>query len=283
VLVGAARIVETNIRDSDAVGRWGGEEFVVLAPATTAGGGIRLAEKLRAVMERTEYGPVGAVTGSFGVAEFRTGDTVESLLERADAALYRAKGTGRNRVACDDADVAATLAAGAPEAAPGQAPLLAAVVPLLHGSAIYQETGFTPIDLEHRALSDAIEAFFAMLSTGKSEEVQMALESIIAGVGAHFAHEERLMEAYGFPDRARHAMQHLLFAAEAGEFLEELTRSGVTIPFRRWAVGRLPEWFRFHIVEQDVEMARFLLRVGAVDGATPPRREVGLSQFARHG
>jgi diguanylate cyclase (GGDEF)-like protein/hemerythrin-like metal-binding protein len=283
VLVGAARIVETNIRDSDAVGRWGGEEFVVLAPATAAGGGIRLAEKLRAVMERTVYGPVGSVTGSFGVAEFRPGDTVESLLKRADAALYRAKGTGRNRVACDDADVAATLAAGAPEAAAGQAPMLASVVPLLHGSAIYEETGFTPIDLEHRALSEAIEAFFAMLSTGRSEEVQMALETIIAGVGAHFGHEERLMEAHGFPDRVRHARQHLLFGSEAREFLEELTRSGVTIPFRRWAVGRLPEWFRFHIVEYDVDLARFLLRAGARDGDTPPRRGVGLSQAVQHG
>jgi len=283
VLVGAARIVETNLRDSDTVGRWGGEEFVVLAPATAAEGGIRLAEKLRAVMERTGYGPVGAVTGSFGVSQYRPGDTVESLLKRADAALYRAKGTGRNRVACDDADVAATLAAGPTGTPAGQAPGGLSLVPLLDGSAIYHETGYAPIDLEHRALSDAIEAFFDMLSTGRSEEVQMALESIIAGVGAHFAHEERLMEAHGFPDRVRHAKHHLLFASEARQFLEEVTRSGVTVPFRRWAVGRLPEWFRFHIVEHDVELARFLLRADVSGGTTPPRREVGLLQGVQHG
>jgi len=49
---------------------------------------------------------------------------------------------------------------------------------------------------------------------------------------------------------------------------------------RAW---RLPEWFRFHIVEDDVELANFLLRAGAGDVATPPRRQVGLSRLLQHG
>jgi len=273
VLVGAARLVETNVRDSDAIGRWGGEEFMVLAPATSAAGAIRLAEKLRALMAATIFGPAGPVTGSFGVAELRPGDTVESLLQRADAALYRAKSQGRNRVACDDADVAEVLAVVAAPSDPDAGPAPAA--PLLDGTAIYAETGFPPMDLEHRALSDAISGFFAMLSTGKTEEVQVALESIIVGVGIHFDHEERLMEAHAFPGRALHVQQHVLFVAEAGLHLEGLVAAGVTVPFRRWVVGRLPEWFRLHILEYDVDLGRFLIGSGATDEPALPRRAAG--------
>jgi diguanylate cyclase (GGDEF)-like protein len=106
VLVGVARLLETNVRQSDVIARWGGEEFVVVAPMTQADGAVQLAEKLRTLMAATPLGPSGAVTGSFGVAEMQVGDTIEGLLQRADKALYRAKSGGRNRVECADANVA---------------------------------------------------------------------------------------------------------------------------------------------------------------------------------
>ncbi len=100
VLVGVARLIESSTRESDIIARWGGEEFVVVAGMTAEKGAVQLAEKLRARMEATPLGPPGAVTGSFGVAELRPGESIEELLGRADEALYRAKNGGRNRVEC---------------------------------------------------------------------------------------------------------------------------------------------------------------------------------------
>ena len=98
VLVRTAKLLSSSVRDSDTVARWGGEEFAVIAPTTPEEGAARLAEKLRSFMEATHLGPKEPVTASFGVAQLRPDDTVETLLQRADAALYRAKQSGRNRV-----------------------------------------------------------------------------------------------------------------------------------------------------------------------------------------
>lgn len=262
VLVGVTRLVEVNVRDSDTVGRLGGEEFVVLAPSTPATGAVTLAEKLRSLMAATALGPAGRMTGSFGVAELLPSDTAETLLHRADEALYRAKSGGRNRVECGEVSVADVLAASAPEAAP--------VRPMLDGSSIYAATGYQPIDVEHRALSEAINSFAEMIPTGRSEEVEVAFESILASTGAHFRHEERLMNAHRHPDRVRHAGEHARFTSEALRLLAELGQSGVTVSFRRWSVGRLPEWFRLHIVEHDLQFGQFLLQAAAQDAAAIP-------------
>jgi len=98
VLVRTAKLLSSCVRESDTVARWGGEEFAVIAPMTTEEGAASLAEKLRSIMAATHLGPKEAVTASFGVAELGPDDTVETLLQRADAALYRAKQSGRNQV-----------------------------------------------------------------------------------------------------------------------------------------------------------------------------------------
>ncbi len=252
VLVGVARIVETNVRDSDSVGRLGGEEFMVLAPGTPGRGAIQLAEKLRALVAATPLGPAGLVTGSFGVAELRPGETAEALQARADQALYAAKNGGRNRVICEGVDVDEVLAAPRQEVAP--------VRPMLAGSSIYAAIGFDPIDAEHRALSEAIDAMVSMLSTARTEEVQVAFESILDATAAHFVHEERLMKAHNYPGLERHHREHLKFVEEAGRLLADLEQGGVSVPFRRWAMARLPEWFRLHILHHDLELGAFLAK-----------------------
>ncbi len=84
------------LRVEDEMGRWGGEEFMVVAPATDADAGLHLADRLRAALEEHRWS-VGSVTASFGVTVYRQGDGLEHLFKRADDALYRAKQLGRNR------------------------------------------------------------------------------------------------------------------------------------------------------------------------------------------
>jgi diguanylate cyclase (GGDEF)-like protein len=98
VLQNVARVLAETVRESDFVGRWGGEEFMVLCPATRRNDAAIVAEKLRAAIAAHEFPIVGSKTASFGVAELTADEPLDHAVERADTALYRAKENGRNRV-----------------------------------------------------------------------------------------------------------------------------------------------------------------------------------------
>ncbi len=93
-----ADLLSREVRRTDRVGRWGGEEFLIVAPETDRKAAWVLAQRLKETLESHPLDQVGAVTASYGVASFRPSDTVQSLIKRADEALYRAKTGGRNRV-----------------------------------------------------------------------------------------------------------------------------------------------------------------------------------------
>ncbi|PKN07434.1 MAG: GGDEF domain-containing protein [Deltaproteobacteria bacterium HGW-Deltaproteobacteria-8] len=101
VLIAIAGLLTRTARETDVAGRYGGEEFLLVCPETVVQVVAALAERLRVEFTTTDFPLVGQVTSSFGVAEFIQGDSVESLVERADQALYRAKGSGRNCVEVD--------------------------------------------------------------------------------------------------------------------------------------------------------------------------------------
>lgn len=98
VLVAIAQALRTHIRATDRVGRWGGEEFLVICPDTDAAQATQLAERLRQAIERQAIPEVGHCTASLGVAAYRPGDDASGLIARADRALYQAKHAGRNQV-----------------------------------------------------------------------------------------------------------------------------------------------------------------------------------------
>lgn len=98
VLIELSRYIGTRLRATDILARWGGEEFVILCPGTDTAKACQLAEGLRAAIEALNFRKTGAVTCSFGVSAYEDDDTPERLVARADDALYRAKGSGRNRV-----------------------------------------------------------------------------------------------------------------------------------------------------------------------------------------
>ena len=98
VLRSVARVLQQVTRLSDVIGRWGGEEFLVVCTDTDLEGATRLAERLATALRESPVPVVGQATASFGVAQAVEGDTLRDFIDRADLALYRAKEAGRDRV-----------------------------------------------------------------------------------------------------------------------------------------------------------------------------------------
>ena len=98
VLIDLSNTIRSSLRGSDSLIRWGGEEFVILCPNTTAETVSKLAERLRKEIASVKFREVGNITLSFGVAECGAEETWEQWLRRADKALYLAKSGGRDQV-----------------------------------------------------------------------------------------------------------------------------------------------------------------------------------------
>lgn len=98
VLVSLSRLSESVLRRGDELARWGGEEFLVIAPDTDEEAARKLADRLRETIEGKDFDSGGKISASFGVSEFRLRDSATTLVKRADTALYRAKTRGKNRV-----------------------------------------------------------------------------------------------------------------------------------------------------------------------------------------
>jgi diguanylate cyclase (GGDEF)-like protein/PAS domain S-box-containing protein len=98
VLIELAEILQSSVRESDTLGRWGGEEFLIICPQTDLSGVKELAEHIRKKVEQHTFETVGKNTISIGVSQLDTEDDIESLIKRADDCLYEAKDCGRNCV-----------------------------------------------------------------------------------------------------------------------------------------------------------------------------------------
>lgn len=99
VLVGMARVLQAHTRAGDASARLGGEEFLLLLPDTDGERAVQVAEKVRQRIAEARFEGAPPFTSSFGVATCAGDGTLDGLLHDADRALYRAKHSGRNRVA----------------------------------------------------------------------------------------------------------------------------------------------------------------------------------------
>ena len=103
VLKSLSRLIRGLVRQGDLLIRWGGEEFILLLPSTCLDEAEPFAERVRKKVEQAKFDPAGRVTISLGVAQFKSGDSIDSLMRRVDHALYQAKDRGRNRVVvCED-------------------------------------------------------------------------------------------------------------------------------------------------------------------------------------
>lgn len=97
VLKEVAHILRSNARNSDIIGRWGGEEFLIICSYTDEKGAFCVAEKLRNSIQNHPFTTIGHKTASFGLSQMRANLTPEEILQEADQALYYAKKHGRNQ------------------------------------------------------------------------------------------------------------------------------------------------------------------------------------------
>lgn len=98
VLIKVSQILKSSLRESDMIGRWGGEEFLIILTETNIQKALTIADKIMQTVRGAYFPTVNNLTLSFGVAEIQNSDTIETFVDRADKSLYKAKERGRNRI-----------------------------------------------------------------------------------------------------------------------------------------------------------------------------------------
>ena len=98
ILIEIAKILLDSLRITDSIGRWGGEEFLILLPMTSLQDAIAITQKLRDTIQNNHFTHIGQKTASFGVATLNDNETLKNIIGRTDEALYLAKDLGKNRV-----------------------------------------------------------------------------------------------------------------------------------------------------------------------------------------
>ncbi len=98
VLTQIAKTVNDTLRDSDVLARWGGEEFIILFKETKLLHAKKKVLDIKDKIQMIQHPIAGNITASFGLSEYKRGDTIKSIFKRCDEALYNAKANGRNRV-----------------------------------------------------------------------------------------------------------------------------------------------------------------------------------------
>ncbi len=98
ILIEITQIIQKSIRKSDILGRWGGEEFIIISAKTDAKSATIIAQNIRATVESFTFTRVGKLTISLGVADILSCSSIETTINQADSRLYEAKASGRNSV-----------------------------------------------------------------------------------------------------------------------------------------------------------------------------------------
>ena len=246
VLVRTAEVIRAQLRGSDALVRWGGEEFLVLAPATRLDGGMNLAEKIRKAIEATIYPKAGSLTVSIGVAQFEPDMDLDAWIFMVDEALYCAKAEGRNQVIAAHANL----------------PRRRSQVPL---EIVWDETcesGEPLLDEQHREFFRLANALLgASASRQPATEVALRLSRLVAHAAQHFQDEEALLDRVGYPGLSEHAESHRRLFARAVELQRLAGTGGLDLP--RLVNFLVAELVQGHLMAEDVAFFPRLQSAGA--------------------
>ena len=238
------------VRDSDTLARLGGDEFAVLLPQIRNSEGAALvAQRVIAAMAQ----PFGlgshsvSIGISIGIATWpEHAGTVDNLLLAADAAMYRAKRSGRNRF----------------EWATGRADSETAMLQPETWVAAHT-VGVRELDDEHVLLAQAIEPLSAALRDGAEKEHRLAqLSTLLRSTAGHFANEERLMQHYGLEQLAAHRQEHRRLLHDLRNLVADDSEGSISLILRY-----LQEWLLRHIDGMDKQLGKALIAKGYNDRA----------------
>ncbi|MBL8452298.1 MAG: diguanylate cyclase [Zoogloea sp.] len=231
VLVEFALRLSSECRDLDVLGRYGGEEFIVLLPSTPLAGAITLAGKLRLAVCQQPFAQVGPVSASFGVAECVSEEDWNAWLTRADRALYAAKHAGRNRVEA------------APESAFDERSIK-------HRNRLDRLTwedghcvGDPIIDAQHQNLFELANRLLNLVrEAGPPAEIHATIRALSDATRRHFRDEEAILATVAYPRHEQHAKAHRILSAKL-DALSGQSAMG-TLP-----TGKLIEFLAYDLVD----------------------------------
>lgn len=207
VLRQVAAACQANLRETDLVGRWGGEEFMVIFPGTAVMDMQTIAEQIRSAVGNIRLESGQPVSVSIGLAACLSSDGWESWFARADAALYQAKSNGKNRSMFD---FPATHADG---------------VLLIDWTEAF-ETGIAVVDHAHFKLVSVINHWIETAHRpGSMAQLEQELAAVQTHIAAHFEQENGYLDARGTADAARHKAEHEALLARL-RFLTTRFRGG---------------------------------------------------------
>lgn len=235
-LVKLSKCLSENIRNSDTIARWGGEEFAIILVETTRQDAIQTAEKLRIAVEQLQFDEGFTITASFGVAERLQGESYSSWFKKADNAIFMAKSNGRNRVEFSD------MVYGIEEK-------LASI----HWGEDYQ-SGFESIDREHRELLEKLSAIYQ--SEHNYIKMLQLVKELLVMTEQHFINEEKIMENEKFPYFENHKIAHDELLSNANALVGSI--HAVSDISSKSVAYVLQELIIEHMLKQDGEFVKFI-------------------------
>ena len=197
VLKHVAETIEGICRKTDSISRWGGEEFLVLAPDTTAANAVYLSEKIRRQIESSHVDNLDDLTVSIGASSLHRGESFQDWFNRTDTALYYAKDEGRNRVVGHPGDSVGRKSKGRN-------------LNILHLEWKNRySSGIDLIDEQHQELFHYANILIdTVLNNAGNEAVLDSLMVMLAIIKEHFKNEEATLLEYSFPKLKDHAQGH---------------------------------------------------------------------------
>lgn len=225
-------VTQDCIRNTDLLGRWGGEEFLILLPNSGYASAAQLAERIRSAVEQHEFTNGLRITASFGFAVCQSTDSWASWLDRVDKALYRAKTAGRNRVETECL-----------QQEPGQTALPDTHLVQLVWRKAY-ESGNAQVDAQHRALFEHANTLLkAILDNREKLEITQLIAVLLSEIDQHFRAEETLFLQAAYADSEHHRVLHAHLVQRATQLALRFERDQLD-------VGELFHFLAYEVVAQ---------------------------------
>jgi diguanylate cyclase (GGDEF)-like protein/hemerythrin-like metal-binding protein len=245
----AAERLSSCCREVDTVARMGGDEFVLILPGVVEPSHAALVANrvITAVGEPFSLGGLSCCVGvSVGIAFYpQNGQTIETLLRSADAAMYESKTAGKTRLGFADQRNLDASASGL----------------RFMARADVHKTGIGPADAQHQKLAAMIGRLGIDFAAGEDvQRLHATFDAIIAFAQSHFADEEALMDRYEIENRVTHQQMHRKLMQDAKSLAKGLDDSSMML-----IMISLQEWLLQHIESADVPLARRLHEKGYVD------------------